>query len=216
MSRSDANDPEMNELAAEFGSMMNLLREGPHDVRPETPSANLWESIRSEVQADSVVPASEGKVVSLDDARQRSWGRRGAILTAVAAAILLVGVPLGLAARSGNESTDVLLAAGELGALDSGSASAADLYDTEGNLWLDLETDRSAGADAFLELWLLDVAEDGSVRDLISLGEVDGSGAYDIPDDIDVARFAVVDISVEPDDGNPEHSGDSVVRGGLS
>ena len=33
--------------------------------------------------------------------------------------------------------------------------------------------------------------------------------------DIDLAEFVLVDISAEPEDGAPEHSGDSIVRGEL-
>ena len=34
-------------------------------------------------------------------------------------------------------------------------------------------------------------------------------------DSVDLARFSVVDVSAEPLDGDPTHSGDSIVRGAL-
>lgn len=37
-----------------------------------------------------------------------------------------------------------------------------------------------------------------------------------IPDGINIARYDLVDISAEPFDGNPAHSGDSIVRGQLN
>ncbi len=229
-------DPEMHELEAEFGSIMGLLRDGPHDVEPVEPSADLWSKIELDLTAGSqatsaseapvapaVTPADasatteaaaeSSNVVSLADARA-SRGKRAAIFTAVAAAVALVAVPVGLSLRS-DSSNDILLAAGELDVLDNAASESAvvELYDTDGNLWLDLDTSRAAGDGEFLELWLIEADENGEVADLISLGQIDGSGAYDIPDDVDLDRFSVVDISVEPDDGNPEHSGDSIHRG---
>ena len=49
-----------------------------------------------------------------------------------------------------------------------------------------------------------------------SLGVFDGPGTYEVPADIDPELFPVVDISIELDDGDPTHSGDSVVRGELA
>ena len=37
-----------------------------------------------------------------------------------------------------------------------------------------------------------------------------------LPAQVDVGEFPVVDVSIEPADGDPAHSGDSVVRGTLS
>ena len=51
---------------------------------------------------------------------------------------------------------------------------------------------------------------------LVSLGILEGSeGVFDVPDDVDLADYVLVDISQEPEDGDPAHSGDSIVRGEL-
>lgn len=46
---------------------------------------------------------------------------------------------------------------------------------------------------------------------------VASSGSVDIhmPVAVDVTRYALVDVSLEPDDGNPAHSNTSVLRGRL-
>lgn len=45
---------------------------------------------------------------------------------------------------------------------------------------------------------------------------LDGTdGRFTVPADIDLAEYSLVDISEEPDDGDPQHSGDSIVRGPL-
>jgi len=62
------------------------------------------------------------------------------------------------------------------------------------------------------EVWLIKADASG----LISIGLLDGdTGHFSIPDGVDLAQFPLVDVSVEPDDGNPAHSGDSIVRGEL-
>ena len=42
------------------------------------------------------------------------------------------------------------------------------------------------------------------------------TATFPVPDGLDLGEFPVVDISVEPFDGDPSHSGDSVVRGTLT
>jgi hypothetical protein len=51
---------------------------------------------------------------------------------------------------------------------------------------------------------------------MVSLGPLRADGRYAIPDGVDVRAFPVVDVSIEPLDGEPTHSGRSVMRGVLS
>lgn len=68
-----------------------------------------------------------------------------------------------------------------------------------------------AGAE-LREVWL--IKADASA--LISIGLLDGdSGRFSIPAAVDLAQYSLVDVSAEPDDGNPAHSSDSIVRGEL-
>jgi hypothetical protein len=53
------------------------------------------------------------------------------------------------------------------------------------------------------------------VSKLVSLGPLRRDGVYDLPAGLDPAAFPIVDVSVEPIDGDPAHSGDSVLRGEL-
>lgn len=75
--------------------------------------------------------------------------------------------------------------------------------------------DAGAGAEAgadLREVWLLTADATG----LVSVGLLDGaSGRFSIPAGIDLSEYPVVDVSAEPEDGNPAHSGDSIVRGTL-
>lgn len=83
-----------------------------------------------------------------------------------------------------------------------GSAESRDLVVT-----LDVAT-----ATDLREVWLMDPQTKG----LISLGQLAGNdGRFAVPPAVDLRQFSVVDISDEPADGNPAHSGNSIVRGQL-
>ena len=67
----------------------------------------------------------------------------------------------------------------------------------------------------FYELWLLNSADD-----LVSLGSFDVPASGEIEVTVPVPSgaedsFAALDISVEPGDGKPAHSGRSVLRAPL-
>jgi hypothetical protein len=49
----------------------------------------------------------------------------------------------------------------------------------------------------------------------VSLGPLRPDGSYDLPPGLDPEQFPIVDVSVEPLDGDPAHSGDSRLRGQL-
>ena len=68
-----------------------------------------------------------------------------------------------------------------------------------------------ARPDGFYEVWLLDT--DGTK--LIALGVLDGAdkGEFAMPPGVSMADFPVVDVSLEPSDGDPDHSHQSLVRG---
>jgi hypothetical protein len=73
--------------------------------------------------------------------------------------------------------------------------------------------DAPAPDGTYREVWLLRP----DVSGLVSLGMLEGDqGRFDLPDGLDLADYPVVDVSEEHFDGDPAHSGDSVVRGDLS
>lgn len=198
----------------EYADLVNNLRAG-QPIEPVQPSAAVWHNISASI--DGAEPVQEAPVIDLDVARQRSRGRTAAVLVAVAAALLLVAVPVGLALRGGDE--DVELASAELLVLDDtvgADTTSASLVSKGSDLALELDAGAIAtdGTD-FAEVWLLRVNDDGSIEP-ISLGQVDSSGRYDVDDNLDLNETWLVDVSIEPDDGDHEHSGHSVLQGDLS
>jgi hypothetical protein len=67
----------------------------------------------------------------------------------------------------------------------------------------------------YYEVWLMN-----SGKDLVSLGGfrvgTSGRARVDVPVPVAARRYRAVDVSAEPDDGNPAHSAVSVLRGPLT
>jgi len=146
--------------------------------------------------------------------RRLPW-RHGLVLRpafAVAATVLLLvaGAGIGLLAVGGDGDGDA--PAGRVVALEALRAGAHGEAVVGGDTVRvrvgGLPRERRGG---FYELWLLN-----SPQDLVSLGTfrvgADGTAQVTLPVGVDPARFAFLDVSAEPGDGNPAHSGASVLR----
>lgn len=172
------------------------------------PPPSVWDRVATELGLDE---PGDNRVLT---PRRASWHRRalavavGATAVAGAAALVLtVGSPFGsstpdegasvpLQALGGSPATGrvVLAAAPEPRSL---------LVDTSG----------LPRPDGYYEVWLLDVENDR----LVALGNLDesGRGWLDVPEGVEMTDYPYVDVSLEPDDGDPQHSGDSVLRADL-
>ena len=92
----------------------------------------------------------------------------------------------------------------------SGRASVIERPD--GTRVLEVELRADDLADRYYEVWLIDEA----VEDMVPVGVARaGTVTFELPGGLDLGRFPIVDVSVEPLDGDPTHSGVSVVRGTL-
>jgi hypothetical protein len=220
--------PERDELAAEFPEVVEILLTGLPASPTERPGEHVWAAIAAEIgeQVDVAIPesggAAEGVDLDLDgggegavvlpiaDRRRRVWGLPVAMVTA-AAAVLLVGVPLVLSALSDGGPAPKRA---ELAALDGWNGDGEAVLEDH-DLTVSVHGEQAPEGE-FYELWLLEF-EGEELQDLRSLGpiEVDQDGSFTVPDDVDLDHFDVVDVSIEPDDGDPDHSGQSVLRGDL-
>ncbi len=94
----------------------------------------------------------------------------------------------------------------------AGTAGSAAVLADDGHRLLEVQIDDRTPGEGYREVWLLDA----DATRLVSLGVLTGTeGRLDIPDDLDLADYPVVDVSREPLDGDPTHSGDSIARGTL-
>jgi Anti-sigma-K factor rskA len=195
------------------------------DAELEEPSPGLWDRIAA-AAAHAPAPPTAGAVPPVGPAELRgpdvpgvasvgAASRRSPVpawVLAAAAAVIVVVV--GAVAFAGSGDDETVVAAARLEPLAPAEPATAELVDADGRLRLDLPlaTDDLPATEGFYEVWLIDT----QVERLISLGPVRPDATYVVPADIDYRDFPIVDVSVEPPDGDPTHSGDSILRGTLS
>lgn len=132
------------------------------------------------------------------------------------AAAAAVGVIAGAGATwwAGREPAPQVVASATLEPLPGWDAGGSAEVETrsDGSRQLVVDLTGQVGGDGFREVWLLKP----DVSGLVSLGTLDGpTGRFDLPAGLDLDEFSVVDVSEEQFDGDPAHSGDSIVRGPL-
>lgn len=202
----------------------------------EMPSARVWGRIHDELALGQAVvtdplsatgaPDSES---TLDPAAGASPAREASPTAAVgrprrgirsmwvlaASLVLILAVGAGVWAGVSARLAPTVVAAASLDAFPSHprAEGVAEVdQDRDGRRTLTVTLEGAAESDAYREVWL--IRNDGAR--LISLGVLEGStGAFPIPEGVDLSEYDLVDISFEPVDGDPAHSGDSIVRGQL-
>ena len=161
----------------------------------------LWSAIATEMGR----PANP--VVSL---RERPRHVR-MFAAAVVVAVLAIGGGVLVARRDRDNVVAAASLSNEglspLGAASSGKAEII-RRGTSYVLHLDVN-DVPKESSSYIEVWLID----SQVKGMISLGPFHGNGNYVIPTGVDPAKYPIVDVSLEPSDGVPTHSGVSIVRG---
>jgi len=202
------------------------LAKSPGGVDLEPPSPRVWERIATDLgfaepaPSAAVVPEQPVPGPHVPGRRRARFRRRTVVLLTAAAGV--VGLVLGVGAgawlttdRPG--SGDTVVARTALDALPgwAGARGTATLErDRDGRLSLVVDVDRRAdeGDAPLREVWMMRSDLDG----LVSVGFLDGDhGRFAVPSGVDPMRYPVVDVSAEAADGDPAHSGDSVVRGTL-
>ncbi len=191
-----------------------VRRVGPEDY-PAAPPPAVWEAFLGELVLSDV--AAPGDQLADRRARQGRRSRLPAVGVAAAAG-LVAGVVAGaggavLVRDEGDGSPAVVASARLEPVVGTVGAGTVTVRGAAGSRVLVLAVEGLAPGKGLHEVWLL--ADDG--RRLVSLGLLDGSDArLAVPAELDLRQFSVVDVSVERADGNPAHSGDSVLRGRLS
>ncbi|WP_456844782.1 anti-sigma factor [Cellulomonas sp. P5_C6] len=216
-----------DELTA-LRDVVGLARSGGPDDVLVAPAPAVWGRIADELglspgaQALATAAAPErspaepaeplAPVVALDARRERPRAWRWVAAAAVAGLVVGGGGAWWVA---NHDDEPTVLATATLEPLPgwdaAGSAAVETAADGSRVLVVDLADDVPSG-DGFREVWLLKP----DVSGLVSVGTLTGtSGRFDLPDGLDLTQYSVVDVSEEQFDGNPAHSGDSIVRGPL-
>ncbi|MCF6746638.1 anti-sigma factor [Blastococcus sp. KM273128] len=139
--------------------------------------------------------------------------RRTVVLMAAAAITGAVAGAGAVALLQGEDSLEPLTTVA-LEPLDGEPASgrAEVVVRPDGSRALEVDLDAPAVEDAYYEIWLIEPG----VVDMVPLGVVrPGTQTFELPTGLDLAAYPIVDVSVEPLDGDPTHSGVSVARGQI-
>ena len=200
---------------------------------PVAPPPAVWEAIRAELGLSADLHP-DGSRPTPADARPgdrtesnvtplRAGGRRGAaarlpwLIGAAAAGVLVGGAGSALIAAGGadpDEEPSLLarVALDPLPGFEGASGDAAVHQAADGTRLLVVELAGDTASDGYREVWLID----RDVVRMVILGSLQGSsGTLVSPEGIDLSEYPVVDVSAEPYDGDPLHSGVSVIRGVL-
>lgn len=171
-----------------------------------TPDDRVWDRIASEVGHEDVAVKPLPVV--------RPFRRRRLIAVLAAAALVAAaGVVSWQAVRSAQPQVLATAALEPFPGWPDASGSASVQRLSDGMREMEITIDAPGEGDGYREVWL--ITSDAS--ELVSLGVVTGESAvFPIPAGIDLSRYDLVDISEEPYDGDPIHSGDSIVRGKLA
>ena len=214
------SEPILDELTAPRPAVWDRIsaavREAPEGETPQTEIAEAA-SLESLRQGEHRVDRRRRPRRSAQRKAERRRIPLG-IASLVASVALLIGIGGGVALIGALQSpSDEVVAAATLRALPAwpdarGEATVETSRSGTRELVVTL-TAAPESAGAFREVWIMSA----SLKKLISLGVLVGdSGRFTMPADISTDAYPVVDVSEEPDNGSPAHSGNSIVRGTLS
>ena len=209
------NDSRDRRTDAELEALLRGLEAA--DLELLEPPDDVWEGIESTAGAEH----GHDTPVPLEPRRRI----RRPLALGVAAVLVVVVAGLAALWLTRDDASEVVAAASlvydpetfdELGA--QAQASAELVVDGGGHSIVIVEAalpSPEAGAD--LEVWLIRPDASGNVASLVSLGVIDPAdpGSLAVPAGYDPAAYFVVDISVEPRDGDAAHSGRTILRGPL-
>ncbi len=195
--------------------LVDLLRElQPEDRARLQPPPEVWAGIAAATGMSGHDSGAQADApVSLDRVRRARAARLPWVLS-IAAAVLVLALGAALVLSSGDEGSVVasVTITSEGLQIQAPAPAEARLVDVDGHYELELDLPSLPAASGYYEAWIIDT----NVQGMFSLGVVEGSGRFLLPDGVDPADYPVVDISVEPIDGNPTHSGQSIWRGVLT
>lgn len=176
--------------------------DGPSAAPLVEPPARVWQAVSAELGLPS--PARPRRVL---------WVRR---LTLAAAAVVIAVASLSLGLALGNDEAvtpTTVLAQAVLRPLDDDLAGSARWVNSAAGTVLQVEVSGAPLQQGYLEVWLLDP---DSLR-MVPLGALEEGvpATLTVPAGIRVSDYPTVDVSAEPLDNDPTHSGVSLARGEL-
>ena len=214
-----ASCTECRDELAELSRIADLSRHPEQLV--QVPADAIWRSVQGQLASQAAAPTStqaaaeppppQPTVVELprQTAIRRSW-----FLVAAAAVVgLIIGVGVTtVAVRDRVEVTSSTALEALPGQTGQGTA---ELVSDRGRPELRVQIDAPPTPDRYREVWLINT--DGQRMYPLGVLPDDGIATYPLPPALagQLQGFTIVDVSIEPYDGNPAHSRESQVRGVL-
>ena len=205
-----AGDPELGAMVDELRPVVGRLEGLPDEA---------WDQVEPPPLVMPGTPPDTGRTpVPTSPRRGFGWLRAGTGLAA-SAIILALGVLIGSQIDDSGRpdpAPERTLALKSFGDAPAGASGKVDLVSSGGDAaTVDVSGLRPTGDSEFYELWLL-----GEEGELVALGsfrvEPDGHSRIEVPLPVDPDDYQYFDVSVQPDNGDPDHSGVSVLRGVTS
>jgi Anti-sigma-K factor rskA len=179
------------------------------------PPPRVWDAIAAATGVSatpSVPPAAAEEPPDADVLPFRSRRRPALLVAAAVVAGAVVGAGAVAVVQNRDDGEAVTAVALDPLADNDASGRAEVIVRDDGSRVVEVELDAPALDAEYYELWLID----REVVGMVPLGVVrPGTQTVELPADLDLGQFPLVDVSVEPLDGDPTHSGVSVARGEL-
>jgi hypothetical protein len=187
----------------------------------QRPGRHLWERIEADLATDPATDHPDAAPESVRPAgphpvESRPRRVRRSLVLLAAAAGLVVGIGGTIVASRVGGPQDVVSSTSLVALPGHSGTGTAELLRHDGVAELRVSVDAEAAPNQdFHELWLINT--DGKRMYSIGVLPPSGRATYPIPPQLgdDLAGFNIVDVSLEPYDGDARHSLDSVVRGTL-
>lgn len=218
----------------ELGELKEIGRTISDHFTLETPTPEVWDRIRAELGfadgfSSDLVPPTVSPVsrpalsvvtqpaVSAQDRHEAAPRRERRFVSLALAAVLalLAGVGGTLAWQQLSGTQETVITSSPLQALPawSGATGTVTLEEDEnGTRSLVITMVAPRPVDGIQQVWLAD----STANSMTPIGPLSEPGQrFVLPENLDVERFPLVDISVQEAGGNPAHSGNSIVRGTL-
>ena len=222
-----ANCAQCSEEFAELGRIADLARQ-PEHVEPQLVPDVVWQSVQAELGISRAAAAtttsapgpattaiSEPPPTSLTQHRDRTFRKRRSLLIAALAAAFGLIVGAGITTVATRDRVEVTSRV-SLEALPGHTGhGTAELITDQGQPELRVQIDAPTTPDRYREVWLINT--DGERMYTLGVLPDDGRATFPLPPELagQLQGFTIVDVSIEPYDGNPAHSRDSQVRGVL-
>lgn len=213
------NCAECREELAQLSRIAELSRQ-PEELVP-VPADAIWRSVQGQLASQEPAPARTEVAAeppptppSVRELPRRTPRPRSWFLAAAAAAVgLIIGIGVTtFAVRDRVEVTSTTALEALPGHTGQGTA---EIVRDQGRPELKVQIDAPLTPDRYREVWLINT--DGQRMYPIGVLPDDGKATYPLPPALaeQLQGFTIVDVSIEPYDGNPAHSRESQVRGTL-